>query len=149
MPQPLRHGPTVYNGHLRGPVTLTPVAERLAVELFYDCRLQSLRSVSTGNRTLISHRRGKRSTSTSSRRSESLIKISYNLVVRENALYSLGLTMLLQSSGRRICSCRTAVNTSRPPSVFSCWMALCTAINSPQREPPSLQQKKPNTVKHL
>ena len=33
MPHPLRHGPTVYNGHLRGPVTLTPVAERLAVEL--------------------------------------------------------------------------------------------------------------------
>ena len=30
---PLRHGPTVNNGHLRGPVTLTPVAERLAVEL--------------------------------------------------------------------------------------------------------------------
>ena len=29
----LRHGPTVYNGHLRGPVTLTPVAEPLAVEL--------------------------------------------------------------------------------------------------------------------
>ena len=36
----LRHGPTVYNGHLRGHVTLTPlpssvwpVAERLAVEL--------------------------------------------------------------------------------------------------------------------
>ena len=33
VPHPLRHGPTVYNGHLRGPVTLTPVAERLAVEL--------------------------------------------------------------------------------------------------------------------
>ena len=30
---PLRHGPTVYNNHLRGPVTLTRVAERLAVEL--------------------------------------------------------------------------------------------------------------------
>ena len=28
VPHPLRHGPTVYNGHLRGPVTLTPVAER-------------------------------------------------------------------------------------------------------------------------
>ena len=27
------HGPTLSNGHLRGPVTLTPVAERLAVEL--------------------------------------------------------------------------------------------------------------------
>ena len=33
MLHPLRHGPTVYNGHLRGPVTLTSVAERLAVEL--------------------------------------------------------------------------------------------------------------------
>ena len=91
VPQPLRHGPTVYNGHLRGPVTLTPVAERLAVELFYDCRLQSLRFVATGNRTLISRMRGKRSTSTPLRRSELSIKISYNLVVRENALYSLGL----------------------------------------------------------
>ena len=27
------HGASVYNGHLRGPVTLTPVAEYLAVEL--------------------------------------------------------------------------------------------------------------------
>ena len=27
MPHQLRHGPTLYNGHLRGPVTLTPVAE--------------------------------------------------------------------------------------------------------------------------
>ena len=33
VPHPLRHGPTVYNGHLRGPVTITPVNERLAVEL--------------------------------------------------------------------------------------------------------------------
>ena len=29
----LWHGSSVYNGHLRGPVTLTPIAERLAVEL--------------------------------------------------------------------------------------------------------------------
>ena len=29
----LCHGSTLYNDHLRGPVTLTPVAERLAVEL--------------------------------------------------------------------------------------------------------------------
>ena len=27
------HGASIYNGHLRGPVTLTPNAERLAVEL--------------------------------------------------------------------------------------------------------------------
>ena len=32
-PHPPRHGPTIYNGHLRGPVTLTLVAERTAVEL--------------------------------------------------------------------------------------------------------------------
>ena len=40
MPHLLRHGPSVYNGHLRGAVTLTPNAERLPVELslpvFYD-----------------------------------------------------------------------------------------------------------------
>ena len=29
----LWHGISVYNGHLRGPVTLTPIAEHLAVEL--------------------------------------------------------------------------------------------------------------------
>ena len=29
----LWHGSNVYNGHLRGPVTLAPIAERLAVEL--------------------------------------------------------------------------------------------------------------------
>ena len=33
MPHPLLHGASVYNGHLRGPVTLTHVAERLVVEL--------------------------------------------------------------------------------------------------------------------
>ena len=33
MPHLLRHGASVYNGHLRGPVTLTPIAERLAVDL--------------------------------------------------------------------------------------------------------------------
>ena len=33
LPHILRHGPTLYNGHLRGPVTLTPVAERLALKL--------------------------------------------------------------------------------------------------------------------
>ena len=29
----LWHGPTVYNGHLRGPLTLTPIAKRWAEEL--------------------------------------------------------------------------------------------------------------------
>ena len=38
MPQSLGQGPTVYNGHLRGPVTLKPVADRLTMELllFYN-----------------------------------------------------------------------------------------------------------------
>ena len=39
----LWHGPILYNGHLRGPVTLTPVAKRVAVQLslpvFDDSRL--------------------------------------------------------------------------------------------------------------
>ena len=33
MPHLLSHWPALYNGHLRGQVTLTAVAERLAVEL--------------------------------------------------------------------------------------------------------------------
>ena len=33
MPRPMRQGPTVYNGHLRGPMTLTPIAECLALAL--------------------------------------------------------------------------------------------------------------------
>ena len=33
VPHLLWHGASVYNGHLRWPVTLTPIAERLAVEL--------------------------------------------------------------------------------------------------------------------
>ena len=33
LPHPLWHGASVYNGHFRGPVTLTPIAERIAVEL--------------------------------------------------------------------------------------------------------------------
>ena len=33
MPHLLCHGASVYNGHLRGPVTLTPIAERLAVKV--------------------------------------------------------------------------------------------------------------------
>ena len=33
VPHLLWHGASVYNGHLRGPVTLTPTAELLAVEL--------------------------------------------------------------------------------------------------------------------
>ena len=43
----LWHGASVYNGHLREPVTLTPIAERLAVEctwslpVFYDLGLSA------------------------------------------------------------------------------------------------------------
>ena len=33
MPHLLWHGPIAYNGHVRGAVTLTPVADRLTVEL--------------------------------------------------------------------------------------------------------------------
>ena len=33
LPHLLCHGASVYNGHLRGPVTLTHIAERLAIEL--------------------------------------------------------------------------------------------------------------------
>ena len=33
VPHLLWHGASVYNGHLRGPMILTPIAERLAVEL--------------------------------------------------------------------------------------------------------------------
>ena len=58
VPHLLRHGPTVYN--LRGPVTLTPVAERLAVSL----SLPVFTTVATGDRTPISGMRGERSTST-------------------------------------------------------------------------------------
>ena len=36
VPHLLKHGSSFYNCHLRGPVTLTPNAERLAVEL-YSC----------------------------------------------------------------------------------------------------------------
>ena len=32
VPRQLWHGASVYNGHLRGPVTLTPIAERLSVK---------------------------------------------------------------------------------------------------------------------
>ena len=33
MPHPLLNGAFFYNGHLQGPVTLTPITEHLAVEL--------------------------------------------------------------------------------------------------------------------
>ena len=39
---PLWHGPSAYKGLLRGPVTFTPVAESLAVELSIPVRLRSV-----------------------------------------------------------------------------------------------------------
>ena len=46
VPHLLWHGASVYNDHLRGPVTLTPIAELVAVELslpvFYDLGLPRL-----------------------------------------------------------------------------------------------------------
>ena len=53
----LQHGPTVYNGHLRGTVTHIFVAERLGVEL------SLLVSVAIGGRPHISPMPGERSTS--------------------------------------------------------------------------------------
>ena len=50
--------PTVYNGHLQGPVTLTPNAERSAVEL--SLPVFTTKSVVTGDRTPISRMRGER-----------------------------------------------------------------------------------------
>ena len=44
----LRHVASVYNDHLRGPVTLAPIAERLAVELTLP--FFKLRSVAVGIR---------------------------------------------------------------------------------------------------
>ena len=46
VPHLLRHGASNYNGHFWGTVTLTPIGERLAVELFLR-----LRSVAAGMRT--------------------------------------------------------------------------------------------------
>ena len=62
MPHLLGHGPTLYNGHLRGPVKLTPVAERLTVELSLSVTtcFHDLGPLRPG----ISRMRGERSTST-------------------------------------------------------------------------------------
>ena len=51
VPHLLWQGQTVYNGHLRGPVTLTLVAERLAVQLSLPISITMLRSVGTAIRT--------------------------------------------------------------------------------------------------
>ena len=49
MPHLLWHVASVYNGHLRGPVTLAPIAERLSVELSLPDF--TFRSVAAGIRT--------------------------------------------------------------------------------------------------
>ena len=49
MPHQLSRGVSVYNGNLRGHVTLTPVAERMVVEL--SLPLLRLRSVAAVNLT--------------------------------------------------------------------------------------------------
>ena len=58
VPHPLQHGPTVYNGHLRGPVTLTTVAERLAVDRTPISRMRYslIKSLNTMNQTHLYHR---------------------------------------------------------------------------------------------
>ena len=67
MPHLLWHWPTLYNGHLRGPVTLTPFAERLAVEL-------SLPVFTTDE-------------ATAQLLDGSLLKKMLNLLLRDEALY--------------------------------------------------------------
>ena len=37
----LIHGASIYNGHLRGTVTLTGAAERLAMELFFEAGIRT------------------------------------------------------------------------------------------------------------
>ena len=56
VPHLLWHGASIYDGHLLGPVTLTPVAERFAVEL--SLPVLRLRSVEAGSWTPnLSHER--------------------------------------------------------------------------------------------
>ena len=78
VPHLLRHRPTVYIGHLRGPVTLTPNAERFAIEL----------SLSVF-KTLVccSRMRGECSTSTPPRRSTKIIKREINVKFSVFMLY--------------------------------------------------------------
>ena len=59
MPHILLHGSFVYNGYLRGPVIVAPVADRLEVELL----LTVLTTVATGDRTPIYRMLVERSTS--------------------------------------------------------------------------------------
>ena len=60
VPHLLWHKPSLYQGHLQGPVTITFVAERLALELSRPVLTTLL--CPNWNRTLISHMLGERST---------------------------------------------------------------------------------------
>ena len=60
VPYLLWEGSSLYNGHLLGPVTLTPVDGVLCSGAVTTC-LNDLTSVATGNRTPISRMRGKHS----------------------------------------------------------------------------------------
>ena len=62
VPHLVRYGQTVYNGHLRGPVTLTTVPSVWQWICHY--LFLRLRSVANGDRSPISRMRGKRLTST-------------------------------------------------------------------------------------
>ena len=79
VPHLLWNGASVYNGHLRGPVTLTPIAERLAVGLSlsdYDLALSLL-----GFEHPIFHLQGERSNPLRHRRVSIYIELIHNLLV--------------------------------------------------------------------
>ena len=69
----LWQGTSVYNSHLRGPVTLTPMAERLAVKL--SLPVLRLMSVATGIRTPNLRLRGQNSNSLRHRRGPLMITL--------------------------------------------------------------------------
>ena len=81
VPHLLWHRPTLYYGYLRGPVTFTPVAKRLAVEL-------SLPVLTTEVCRDISRMRGERSTSTPPRR-YSLRWVIYKVIYFASQLTNL------------------------------------------------------------
>ena len=82
VPHPLRQGSTVYNGHLWHSHLLPSVWQ-----LSYHYLFLRLRSVATGDRTLISRIRGKRSTSTLPR--QWLHWICTNSIKMQNANFTL------------------------------------------------------------
>ena len=79
-PHLLRNGHTLYNGHLRGPLTPTPVAERLAVELSLPVFTTQVCRYQGSNPDLP---RGERSTSTPPRRLP-FQRIVFSFVVPEH-----------------------------------------------------------------